>query len=446
MKKWLSKLYIQVIIGMVLGVALAAISPELGEKMKPLGDGFIKLVKMVIAPIIFCTVVTGIAHVGDIKKAGKLGLKAIIYFEVITTIALILGLVVANVSGLGSGMQVDASKLDAAAVAGYAKAAAHGAEQGHGIVDFLLALVPDSFFSGVVEGNLLQTLTIAILFAWAMMGMGERGKAILELIDTVSHVFFRIVGIVMYLAPIGAFGAMAYTIGKFGVASLGSLAGFMLLFFATCALFIYGLLGLVMKVTTGLSLNKMLAYIKDELLVVFGTSSSESVLPRLLDKFQNLGCQRQVVGMVIPTGYSFNLDGSSIYFTMAVIFLANAMGTPLDFGQQLSILMVLLVTSKGSAGVSGSAFIVLVGTLAAVGTIPVASAAIILGIDRFMSTGRAITNLIGNCVATIVVAKWENAIDVEHARKVLSGEIEVHGETEEMHLTNEDVPHARDAA
>lgn len=444
--QWLRKLYIQVILGMVLGVALAAISPELGAKMKPLGDGFINLVKMVIAPIIFCTVVTGIAHVGDIKKAGKLGLKALIYFEVVTTVALILGLAVGNISGAGKGMQVDVSTLDATAMAAYTKGAAHGAEAGGSTVDFLLALIPHSFFSGVVDGNLLQTLTAAILFAWAMMGMGKQGKLVLDSIDAVSHVFFRIVGIVMHLAPIGAFGAMAYTIGKFGVASLGSLAGFMGLFFITCAVFIFGLLGIIMKMTTGLSLIKLMAYIKDELLIVFGTSSSESVLPRLLDKFERLGCDRQVVGMVIPTGYSFNLDGSSIYFTMAVMFLANAMGVHLDMGQQLSILMILLVTSKGSAGVSGSAFIVLVGTLATVETIPVASAAIILGIDRFMSTARALTNLIGNCVATLVVARWENALDMDYAQRVLTGEVVVQAETEEVHLTNHDEPTTKEAA
>ncbi len=437
MKKWLSKLYVQVIVGMVLGIALAAISPELGAKMKPLGDGFIKLVKMVIAPIIFCTVVTGIAHVGDIKKAGKLGLKALVYFEVVTTIALILGLAVGNLSGAGNGMHVDTATLDASAMASYAQGAAHSSASGSGMADFLLALVPDSFFSGIVNGNLLQTLTVAILFAWAMMGLGKHGEHVLQSIEAVSHVFFRVVGIVMHLAPIGAFGAMAYTIGKFGVGSLGSLAGFMGLFFATCFVFAFGMLGIVLKLTTGLSLARVLSYIKDELLIVFGTSSSESVLPRLLDKFEKLGCDRQVVGMVIPTGYSFNLDGSSIYFTMAVMFLANATGVHLDMMQQISILTVLLVTSKGSAGVSGSAFIVLVGTLGAVEVIPVASAAIILGIDRFMSTGRALTNLIGNCVATLVVARWENALDIDYAKRVLSGEIEVHGETEELCMTND---------
>lgn len=444
---WLKKLYVQVILGMVLGITLAAISPETGVDMKPLGDGFIKLVKMVIAPIIFCTVVTGIAHVGDIKKAGKLGLKALIYFEVITTFALILGLAVANVTDAGKGMNVDVATLDSKAVTDLTSKAdaSHGAT-GSSMTDFLLALVPNSFFSGVVEGNLLQTLTVAILFAWAMMGMGKQGQLVLDGIDALSHVFFRIVGIVMNLAPIGAFGAMAYTIGKFGVASLGSLAGFMLLFFATCAFFIFGLLGVVMKLSTGLSLVKLLKFIKDELLIVFGTSSSESVLPRLIDKLERMGCERQVVGMVVPTGYSFNLDGSSIYFTMAIIFLANATGVHLDMGEQISILLILLVTSKGSAGVSGSAFIVLVGTLAAVGSVPVASAAIILGIDRFMSTARALTNLIGNCVATIVVARWENELDVERAHKVLNGEIVSVGDTEIVTLEDHSHPKPHEAA
>lgn len=430
---WIKKLYVQVILGMILGIILASISPEYGMKMKPLSDGFIKLVKMVIAPIIFCTVVTGIAHVGDIKKAGKLGLKAIIYFEIVTTVAMILGLAVGNITGSGQDMQVNLSTLDSSALSSFTQASGHGAT-GTTMTDFLLALIPNSFFSGVVEGNLLQTLTVAILFAWAMMGMGKSGQLILDGIDALSHVFFRIVGIVMTLAPLGAFGAIAYTIGKYGVNSLSSLGEFMLLFFATCAFFIFVVLGTIMKTYTGLSLTKLLRYIRDELFIVFGTSSSESVLPRLLDKMERLGCERQVVGMVIPTGYSFNLDGSSIYFTMAVLFLANATGVHLDVGEQISILLILLVTSKGSAGVSGSAFVVLVGTLAAIQSVPVASAAIILGIDRFMSTARAITNLIGNCVATLVVAHWEKELNIAHAHKVLNGEVIITGDTEKVSL------------
>jgi aerobic C4-dicarboxylate transport protein len=431
---WLKKLYVQVILGMILGITLAAISPETGVDMKPLGDGFIKLIKMVIAPIIFCTVVTGIAHVGDIKKAGKLGLKALIWFEVITTIALVMGLVIGNLSGIGIGMNVDMSSIDASALKSYTQNTEH--HGGGGMTDFLMALIPQSFFMGVVNGDLLQTLTAAILFAWAMMGLGEHGAVLLKGIDALSHVFFRIVGIVMLLAPIGAFGAMAYTIGKFGVGSIGELAGFMGMFFATCIGLSIAVLGSTMKFYVKLSFTQLLKYMKDELLIVLGTSSSESVLPRVLEKMEEMGCERQVVGMVLPTGYSFNLFGSCIYFTMAVVFLANATNTHLDMSQQISIMMVMLITSKGSAGVSGAAFIVLVGTLAAVGTIPVQSAALILGIDRFMSTGRALTNLIGNCVTTLAVARWENALDIDLARKVISGKVIVHGDTETVLLSD----------
>lgn len=437
--KWLSQLYVQVLLGMLIGVLLAVVSPEDAAAMKPLGDGFIKLIKMVIAPIIFCTVVTGIAHMGDMKTAGRLGLKALIYFEIVTTLALIIGLFIGNFTSAGSGMNIDPQTLDAGMLSAYTQ---NGHAQTHGTVEFLMALVPESFFLGVVQGNLLQTLLTAILFAWAMMGMGKPGEIVLEAIDAVSHVFFRIVGIVMRLAPIGAFGAIAFTLGKFGWESLGDIMGFVGLFFAACAAFVFLVLGVILRLTTGLSLLRLITYLRDELLIVLGTSSSESVLPRLIDKLERLGCEKQVVGMVLPTGYSFNLDGSSLYFTMAILFLAHATNIPLDLGDQFSILMILLITSKGAAGVSGSAFIVLTGTLATIGTIPVASAAIILGIDRFMSTGRALTNLLGNSIATIVVARWEKEIDLERARGVLAGEIETHGETDPDQVADESPAHA----
>ncbi len=416
--RWLRKLYVQVLIGIALGVLLAAIDPALGTAMKPLGDGFIKLIKMLIAPIIFCTVVTGISHVGDIKRAGKLGLKAIIYFEIMTTLALIAGLIIGNLTALGSGMGIDAATLDPTALKAFV---GEHPSAPHSAVDFFMNLIPQSFFSGVVMGDLLQTLLAAILFAWALMGLKPKHREpLLATIESIAQLFFRIVEIIMQLAPIGAFGAMAYTIGKLGLGSLGELAQLVVLFFAACIGFIVLILGPVLRLTTGLSLFKLLRYIREELLIVLGTSSSETVLPRLLEKLEALGCERQVVGMALPMGYSFNLDGSSLYFTLALMFLAHATGIHLGIGDQIGILLVLLLTSKGSAGVTGSAFIVLVGTLAATQTVPVAAAAIILGIDRFMSTGRALTNVVGNSVATLILARWERELDVVQACRILS--------------------------
>ena len=415
--KWLRKLYVQVLIGIGLGVLLAAMDPALGSAMKPLGDGFIRIIKMLIAPIIFCTVVTGIAHVGDIKRAGRLGLKAILYFEVMTTLALIGGLIIGNLTALGSGLHIDVGTLDASALK------AMGGDHpsvAHSTVDAMLNLIPQSFFSGVVMGDLLQTLTVAILFAWALTGIKPRYReTILTSVEAVAQLFFRMVEIVMHLAPIGAFGAIAYTISKLGLGSLGELAQLVLAFFVACAGFILLVLGPVLRITTGLSVLKLIRYIREELLIILGTSSSETVLPRLLAKMEALGCERQVVGMVLPTGYAFNLDGSSLYFTMALMFLAHATDITLSMGDQISILIVLLLTSKGSAGVTGSAFIVLVGTLAATHAVPVAAAVIILGIDRFMSTARALTNAVGNCIATLVLARWEKELDSAQARKLL---------------------------
>ena len=413
--RWLSKLYIQVLIGITLGVLLAAFDPDLGVAMKPLGDGFIKIIKMIIAPVIFCTVVTGIAHVGDIKRAGKLGLKAIIYFEIMTSIALVGGMLIGNITKLGAGLHVDVSKLDSAALGVVSLPPVQSTT-----ADFLMNLVPQSFFSGVVAGDILQTLVAAILFAWALTGLKPQHRdPLLALVESAAQLFFRLVEIIMHLAPIGAFGAIAYTIGKLGLSSLGELAQFVGMFFATCVGFVVLVLGPVLRLLTGLNVFRLVAYIREELLVVLGTSSSETVLPRLLTKMEALGCERQVVGMALPTGYAFNLDGTSIYFTMALMFLAHATGTVLSIGDQISILLVLLITSKGSAGVTGSGFIVLVATLAATHSVPVASAAIILGVDRFLSTGRAMTNAVGNCVATLIVARWERGLDLPQARKIL---------------------------
>jgi len=418
-------LYAQVLTAIVLGVLLGHFYPQLGEQMKPLGDGFIKLIKMLIAPIIFCTVVHGIASMEDLKKVGRVGLKALIYFEVVTTLALIVGLVVVNVLAPGSGMNVDAKTIDTKSIQVYTTKAGQ-----QSTVEFLLHVIPNTVVGAFAEGEILQILFFAILFAFALSMLGERGKPLLNLIDTVSHTLFNIVGIIMKLAPIGAFGAMAFTIGKYGVGTLASLGKLMAAFYVTCLIFIFVVLGGIAWLA-GFSIWKFIKYIKEELLIVLGTSSSESVLPRMINKLENLGCKESVVGLVIPTGYSFNLDGTCIYLTMAAIFLAQATNTELTLWQQLGIIGILLLTSKGAAGVTGSGFIVLAATLASVGHIPVASIALILGVDRFMSEARALTNLIGNGVATIVVSKWEDALDERRMRQHLEHETDVEADAPE---------------
>ncbi len=406
-KPFYAHLYVQVLTAITLGVLLGHFYPELGQQMKPLGDGFIKLIKMVIGPIIFCTVVHGIASMSNLKTVGSVGIKALIYFEIVTTFALIIGLVVANIVRPGDGMNIDLSTIDASAVAEYVDKAEH-----QSTVGFLLDIIPKTVVSAFVDGNILQVLLFAILFAFALQAMGQRGKLVLDLIDQASHVFFGIVGIIMKAAPIGAFGAMAFTIGKYGVGTLASLAALMGSFYLTCLLFIFFVLGPIAWFT-GFSIFKFIRYIKEELLIVLGTSSSESVLPRMITRMKRLGCEESVVGLVIPTGYSFNLDGTCIYLTMAALFLAQATNVDLTLAQQLGILGILLLTSKGAAGVTGSGFVVLAATLAATHTIDVNAMAIILGIDRFMSEARALTNLIGNGVATVVVSKMEGALDEE---------------------------------
>ncbi len=406
-KPFYAHLYVQVLSAIALGVLLGHFYPELGQQMKPLGDGFIKLIKMVIGPIIFCTVVHGIASMSNLKTVGSVGIKALIYFEIVTTFALIIGLVVANIVRPGDGMNIDLSTIDASAVAEYVDKAEH-----QSTVGFLLDIIPKTVVSAFVDGNILQVLLFAILFAFALQAMGQRGKLVLDLIDQASHVFFGIVGIIMKAAPIGAFGAMAFTIGKYGVGTLASLAALMGSFYLTCLLFIFFVLGPIAWFT-GFSIFKFIRYIKEELLIVLGTSSSESVLPRMITRMKRLGCEESVVGLVIPTGYSFNLDGTCIYLTMAALFLAQATNVDLTLAQQLGILGILLLTSKGAAGVTGSGFVVLAATLAATHTIDVNAMAIILGIDRFMSEARALTNLIGNGVATVVVSKMEGALDEE---------------------------------
>jgi aerobic C4-dicarboxylate transport protein len=414
-----------VLTAIAIGILLGHFYPAIGEQMKPLGDGFVKLIKMLIAPIIFCTVVHGIAGMDDLKKVGRVGLKALIYFEAVTTLALIVGLIIVNLLQPGGGMNVDAHNLDTKSIQVYTTKAGQ-----QSTVDFFLHVIPNTVVGAFAEGEILQVLFFAILFAFALFMLGERGKPVLSFIDIVSHTMFGIVGIVMRVAPIGAFGAMAFTIGKYGIGTLVSLAHLMAAFYATCLIFILVVLGSIAHFT-GFSILKFIRYIKEELLIVLGTSSSESVLPRMISKLENLGCKESVVGLVIPTGYSFNLDGTCIYLTMAAIFLAQATNTELTLWHQLGIIAVLLLTSKGAAGVTGSGFIVLAATLSSVGTIPVASIALILGVDRFMSEARALTNLIGNGVATVVVAKWENALDEKRMHQMLDQTTGLAGEEPE---------------
>ena len=409
-------LYVQVITAVIIGVLLGHFYPAAGEAMKPLGDGFIKLIKMIIAPIIFCTVVVGIAGMEDMKKVGKTGGLALLYFEVVSTIALIVGLVLVNVLKPGGGMNIDPSTLDTKGIAAYT-----GPGKMTGTVDFIMNIIPNTIVDAFAKGEILQVLLIAVLFGFALHRFGGRGTLVFDVIEKGSHVLFGIVNYIMKLAPIGAFGAMAFTIGKYGLGSLFSLGKLMGTFYLTCLLFIFVVLGLIARFH-GFSIWKFIKYIKEELLIVLGTSSSESVLPRMMAKMENLGAKKSVVGLVIPTGYSFNLDGTSIYLTMAAVFIAQATNTDMTLTQQLTLLAVLLLTSKGAAGVTGSGFIVLAATLSAVGHVPVAGLALILGIDRFMSEARALTNLIGNGVATIVVAKWTNELDENRLQAGLNNE------------------------
>ena len=400
-------LYVQVIVAITIGILLGHYYPETGVALKPLGDGFVKLIKMVIAPIIFCTVVSGIAGMQSMKSVGKTGGYALLYFEIVSTIALIIGLVVVNVVQPGAGMHVDVSTLNASSVAAYAAA---GAQQT--TVGFLLNVIPNTVVGAFANGDILQVLMFSVLFGFALHRLGSYGKPVLDLIDRFAHVMFNIINMIMKLAPIGAFGAMAFTIGQYGVGSLVQLGYLMACFYITCLLFVLVVLGGICR-AHGFSVIKLIRYIREELLIVLGTSSSESALPRMLAKMERLGAKKSVVGLVIPTGYSFNLDGTSIYLTMAAVFIAQATDTPMDITHQITLLLVLLVASKGAAGVTGSGFIVLAATLSAVGHLPVAGLALILGIDRFMSEARALTNLIGNAVATVVVAKWVKELDTD---------------------------------
>ena len=411
-------LYFQVIVGVVLGVALGLFFPSAGEQMKPLGDGFIKLIRMTIAPIIFFTVIVGIASIGDMKKLGRVGLKALLYFEVVTTMALLIGLLVVRILQPGAGMNVNASALDASAVQQYAA----DAKALHA-VDFLLNIIPKTFLGAFADGEILQVLLLAILAGVALTSF-EHGREIVALCDKLGHLMFRVVGIIMRAAPLGAFGAMAFTIGKYGPRTLLPLIKVLACVYSTCILFVFVVLGLI-AYFHGFSIWKFIKYIKEELLLVLSTSSSETALPRMLIKMEELGCSKPVVGLVIPSGYSFNLDGTSIYLTIAALFVAQATNTHLSIGQEAMLLLVLMLSSKGSAAVTGGGFITLAATLSATNVVPVAGLTLLLGIDRFMSEMRGLTNLIGNGVATVVVAQWEREFDAQRARRVLDGEVAV---------------------
>jgi aerobic C4-dicarboxylate transport protein len=407
-------LYVQVLVAIAIGILIGHFYPETGAALKPLGDGFVKLIKMVIAPIIFCTVVTGIAGMQSMKAVGKTGGYALLYFEIVSTIALVIGLIVVNVVQPGAGMNVDPATLDTKGIAAYAAA---GEKQS--TVEFLMNVIPSTVVGAFAQGEILQVLFFAVFFGYALHRMGDKGRLIFDFIDRISHVFFNIINVIMKVAPIGAFGAMAFTIGKYGVGSLVQLGQLMLCFYITCVLFVLVVLGAICR-AHGFSILKFIKYIREELLIVLGTSSSESALPRMLTKMEKLGAQKSVVGLVIPTGYSFNLDGTSIYLTMAAVFIAQATNTHMDITHQITLLLVLLISSKGAAGVTGSGFIVLAATLSAVGHLPVAGLALILGIDRFMSEARALTNLVGNGVASIVVAKWCKQLDEETLHRELA--------------------------
>jgi aerobic C4-dicarboxylate transport protein len=407
-------LYVQVLFAIAVGIVIGHLWPHTGVEMKPLGDGFIKLIRMIIGPVIFCTVVGGIAGMNDMKRVGRVGLKAIVYFEVVSTFALGIGLITANLFRPGDGFNADPATLDTRAIANFTRQAHE-----QSTVDFLLNIIPSSPIDAFAKGDILQILFFSLLFGFALAALGERGRRLTELIEELNKAIYRVVHMIVRVAPIGAFGAMAFTIGQYGIASLQNLAYLMGVFYLTAILFVLIVLGAIAHFA-GFSILRLIAYIKEELLIVLGTSSSEAALPPLMEKLEAAGCDRSVVGLVVPAGYSFNLDGTNIYMTMAALFVAQATNTPLTLGQELTILIVAMLTSKGASGVTGSGFITLAATLAVVPTIPVAGMALILGIDRFMSECRALTNIVGNAVATIIVAKWEGEVDTAHLRSVLA--------------------------
>ncbi|SDH93358.1 dicarboxylate/amino acid:cation symporter [Pseudomonas abietaniphila] len=412
-KPFYHHLYVQVLAAILLGIVLGHFSPALGEQMKPLGDTFIKLIKMLIAPIIFCTVVSGIASMQSLKRIGRIGFKSLIYFEVLTTIALVIGLIGVNVLKPGAGMHIDPASLDSSAIAGYAKAA-----HDQSVVGFLTHIVPGTVFGAFAEGEILQVLFISVLFAFGLQLLGEAGKPLLAIIDLVAKAFFRMLKIVMYVAPLGAFGGMAFTVGKYGVQSLGAYANLLVCYYLTALVFVFVVLNIVAWLA-GFSLWKFLKYIREELVLVLGTSSSESALPRLMDKLEKLGCEKSTVGLVVPSGYCFNLDGSCINMTVLAMFIAQALDIDVSLYHQVTLLLILLLTSKGAASVTGGAFITLAATLSSVDVIPAAGLVLVLGVYRFISEGGALINVIGNGVATLFVARWDGALDREQLQREL---------------------------
>jgi aerobic C4-dicarboxylate transport protein len=418
-RPWYTILYIQVLVAIALGVLLGHFFPDAGKAMKPLGDGFIALIRMMIAPLIFCTVVHGIASMSDLKKVGRIGVKTLLYFEVVSTFALALGLIVGELVHPGSGFNIDAAAIDPKAVSSYVTRA-----KDESFVAHIMAIIPDSFFGALARGDLLQVLLVSILSGFAISLMGKAGQEIADAIDKAARVFFGIIRIIVRVAPVGAFGAMAFTIGAYGVGSLVNLGALIATFYATSVLFVLLVLGSIARLS-GFSILRFIGYIKDELLIVLGTSSSETVLPHMMQKMEHLGASKSVVGLVIPTGYSFNLDGTNIYMTLATLFLAQATNTPLTIGQELGILVIAMITSKGASGVTGAGFVTLAATLAIVPDIPIQSLAILLGIDKFMSECRALTNLVGNGVATVVISRWEGELDADKLHATMAHPITV---------------------
>jgi aerobic C4-dicarboxylate transport protein len=423
-RPWYSVLYIQVLIAIAVGIFIGHFWPDLGKALKPLGDGFISLIKMMIGPVIFCTVVHGIGSMRDLKKVDRVGVKTLVYFEVVSTLALLIGLIVGEVLQPGKGFNIDVASLDPKAVAGYVTKAKQ-----EGIVGHLLAIIPDTFISAFAKGDLLQVLLIAILTGFAISRLGELGEKINNVINAMAQIFFGIIRIIVRAAPVGALGAMAFTVGAYGVASLVNLLELIATFYLTSLLFVLVVLGTIARFA-GFSILRFLAYIKDELLIVLGTSSSETVLPHMIQKMEHLGASKSVVGLVVPTGYSFNLDGTNIYMTLATLFLAQATNTHLTLGHLLGILVIAMVTSKGASGVTGAGFVTLAATLAIVPDVPIESLAILVGIDKFMSECRALTNLVGNGVATIVISRWEGELDVDKLRETMAHPITVGEELE----------------
>lgn len=414
MKRFLGQLYVQVLVGMAVGILIGVAAPAWGAALKPLADAFVKLIKMLLAPIIFGTVAVGIARMGDLKEVGKLGLKALIYFELMSTVALVLGLVVGNLFEPGSAMHIDAATIDTRSVAGYAAAA----RSSHGPVQFLLGIIPDSFFGALTGGSILQVILVAMLAGFALGAMKEQAKRLIDLVDDGTAMMFRIVGIVMRLAPVGAGAGIAFTVDTYGIGSLAALGKLMAALYLTAGLFVVVVLELVMR-AAGLRLWPLLRFIRDEIFITFGTCSTEAVLPQVMRKMEVAGVEQSAVGLVMPAGYTFNTDGTSIYLTMATIFIAQATGVHLSLGDQVTILLVLLLTSKGSAGVAGAGFVALAATIGTIPALPVAGLVLLLGVDRFLNQARAVTNLIGNCVATLVVARWDGVLDIERSKQIL---------------------------